>query len=104
MERGGFDGRVEDARRERLDDGEEDFQKFREQVTDPRSCPQRLASEIRENGGRVVSGRRTEVSADTDGLGEDATALVPCDARTMALELPGNSGPVKFGLIALPAT
>ena len=87
-----------------MDDGEEDFQKLREQMADSRSGPQGLASEIRENGGRVVGGRRAEVSANTDGLREDATELVPCDARTMALELSGNSGPVKFGLIALPAT
>lgn len=73
-------------------------------MANPRSRPQSLASEILENGGRVMGGRRAEVPANTDGLREDATGLVPCDARTMALELSGNSGPVKFGLIALPAT
>ena len=51
-----------------------------------------------------MGGRRAEASTDTDGLRQDATELVPCDAGTMALELSGNSGPVQFGLIALPAT
>ena len=51
-----------------------------------------------------MCGRRAEVSANADGLHEDATELVPCDACTMALELSGNSGPVKFGLITLLAT
>ena len=51
-----------------------------------------------------MSGRRAEVSADADGLRQGATELVPCDARTTAFELSGNSGPVTLGLIALPAT
>ena len=33
LERGRSDGRIEDTGGERLDDGEEDLQKFREQVT-----------------------------------------------------------------------
>jgi hypothetical protein len=37
LERGVSDGRIEDARWKRLYDREEDFQKFREQMTNPRS-------------------------------------------------------------------
>ena len=51
-----------------------------------------------------MGGGRVEVSANADRLRQDAAVFVPCDARTTAFELSGNSGPVEFGLIALPAT
>ena len=51
-----------------------------------------------------MGGRRAEVFANTDGLRQDVAEFVPCDARTAAFELSGNGGPVKLGLIALPAT
>ena len=73
-------------------------------MANSRSRSKRLSTEIWEDDSRGMGGGRVGDPADADWLCQDATKFVPSDACTAGFELSGHGGPVKFCLIALPAT